>query len=425
MPTEIRMPRLVDTMSEGTVVAWRVAEGARVAAGDVIAEIEVDKTTVDLKAPEAGTLTRIVAPAGSAEVEVGALLAVLDETSEPSVLLEEVAVSPPTRHETEVNGHPEPQARRVPMSAPLRPEVDASPLARSTASQAGLDLASLRGSGPSGRIVQSDVLTALGVDTEPTARRTARPFAAITPEPPQSFTSYDDIPHSRVRQVIARRLGESKRTIPHFYLEVSCRLDALLALRFGLPADGADGPKPSINDFAVCAAALALKAVPEANASWTDAATRRYRRIDLAIAVATDAGLVAPVVRDADRKGLHELAAELRDLARRARDGRLRPEELEGGTFTVSNLGMYGVDSLYAIVNPPQAGILGLGAAGPRPVVVEGSIVVATMINCTLSADHRVLDGATGARFLAIFKSLIEEPSTMIGLPAADGQEAS
>jgi pyruvate dehydrogenase E2 component (dihydrolipoamide acetyltransferase) len=413
MPTEIRMPRLVDTMTEGTVVAWRVSEGALVQAGDVIAEIEVDKTTVDLQAPEAGTLARIVAPAGSAEVEVGALLAILDEAGEAALAPREPVASPPSRPETDGNGHVGRPAPRDAVPAPLHPDVDASPLARSTALQAGLDLASLRGSGPSGRIVQSDVLAALGLHTGRDARPTAQPFSPITPEPPRSLPSYDEIRNSRVRQVIARRLGESKRTIPHFYLEVSCRIDSLLELRSGWPA-GPDARKPSINDLAVRATALALRDVPDANASWTDETVRRYRRVDLAVAIATDAGLVAPVVRGADTKGLAELAAELRDLARRAREGRLRPDELEGGTFTISNLGMHGVDSLYAIVNPPQAGILGLGAAAPRPVVVDGTITIATMINCTLSADHRVLDGAAGARFLAAFKAFLEQPSTLV-----------
>ena len=225
---------------------------------------------------------------------------------------------------------------------------------------------------------------------------------------------FEEVPHSRVRRVIAQRLGESKRTIPHFYLEVGCRIDALLRLREEIAASQGAGTKPSINDFALRAAALALRKVPEANVSWTEAATRRYRRIDLAVAVATEAGLVAPVIRDADRKGLAELAEEVRDLASRAREGRLRPEELDGGTFTVSNLGMFGVDAIYAIVNPPQAGILGLGAAQPRPVAEDGSVVVATVMTCTLSADHRVLDGATGARFLGEFKRLIERPLRMM-----------
>jgi pyruvate dehydrogenase E2 component (dihydrolipoamide acetyltransferase) len=295
----------------------------------------------------------------------------------------------------------------APGSAP--PDADASPLARSTALQSGVDLASLRGSGPSGRIVQSDVLAAMEHDRQPDGPA----FASETWKFPQTFPPHDDIPLSRARQVIARRLGESKRTIPHFYLEMACRVDALLEVRHSWPCGG-PVPRPSINDFAVRAAALALKEVPEANASWTDAAIRRYRRVDVAVAIATDTGLVAPVVRDADRKGLVPLSAEIRDLARRARDRRLRPEELEGGTFTVSNLGMQGVDSLFAIVNPPQAGILGLGAAAPRPVVVDGAVAVATMMTCTLSADHRILDGAAGARLLAAFKALIEQPSTLV-----------
>jgi len=435
MPTEIRMPRLVDSMTHGAIVVWRTREGEPVMAGEVIAEIEIDKTTVDLEAPDAGTLTRIVVPAGSEKVEVGAVLAILEQNGGPAPAVIEEPVSLSFQPANRGNGHPEQPAKSVPNSvrASLEPmpalpqvEIEASPLARSMALQAGLDLSSLTGSGPAGRIVQADVLTALGFHHAPEEVRPPSPVATTSgQQPSQSSAPYDEIPHSRVRQVIAQRLSESKRTIPHFYLEVNCRIDALLRLRSEVQAASTDGIKLSLNDFAVRAAALALRKVPDANASWTDTATRRYRRIGLAIAVATDAGLVAPIIRDADRKGLAELAAEIRDLALRARDGRLRLEELEGGTFTVTNLGMYGVDSLYAIVNPPQAGILGLGAAEPRPVVVDGSIVVATMMTCTLSADHRVLDGATGARFLSTFKGLIEQPLTLIGLPVADGQETS
>jgi pyruvate dehydrogenase E2 component (dihydrolipoamide acetyltransferase) len=426
MPIEIQiqMPRLVDSMTEGAVVAWRVREGEPVTAGMVIAEIEVDKATGYLEAPEAGTLTRIVVPASSEKVEVGAVLAILEPggSPTPTVVVVEEPVSRSVRGANGTGGHPEQTTGRDPdpVQVSLEPmlpqvEVDASPLARSMALQAGFELSSLQGTGPAGRIMQADVLTALGFHRTPEQVRPRSPVVAASGQYlPASSADFDEIPHSRVRQVIAQRLGESKRTIPHFYLEVTCRIDALLRLRSEIQAASADGIKLSLNDFAVRAAALALRKLPDANASWTEAATRRYWRINLAIAVATDAGLVAPIVRDADRKGLSELTAELRDLVRRARDGRLRPEELEGGTFTVSNLGMYGVDSLYAIVNPPQAGILGLGAAESRPVVVDGSITIATTMNCTLSADHRVLDGATGARFLSIFKSLIEQPLTMM-----------
>jgi pyruvate dehydrogenase E2 component (dihydrolipoamide acetyltransferase) len=427
MPTEIRMPRLIDSMTQGAVVAWRKGEGDSVQAGEAIAEIEADKTTVDLEAPAAGRLVKILTPAGSDKVEVGAVLAIVDEAGEAGAAVIKQPTPAPASAAIQPNGHPpsadevEPEPHAVsaptviPRPADIPPGVDATPLARRMAVQAGLDLSSIRGSGPRGRIVRADVLAALGLESNVEDARPARaPASPATRPPSPASASFDEVPHSRVRRVIAERLGESKRTIPHFYLEAGCKIDALLQLREEIGASQDDGTKPSINDFALRAAALALKKVPEANASWTDAATRRYRRIDLAFAVATEGGLVAPVIRDADRKGLAELGEEVRDLAARAREGRLRPEELDGGTFTVSNLGMFGVDAIYAIVNPPQAAILGLGAGQPRPVAEEGSVVVATVMTCTLSADHRVLDGATGARFLVTFKGLIERPLNMI-----------
>lgn len=430
MPTEIRMPRLTDTMTEGAVVAWRKQEAEPVRAGEVVADVEADKTTVTLEAPEDGTLTRIVVPAGAERVKVGEVLAILHRPNERAAPAAEgpaaaapvpprqgdgdLAESAADRAEVEAEAAPAiPRAAPTEAPAPVEVEVEASPLARSMARQAGLDLSSLRGRGPQGRVAEGDVLAALGFGPGPEAP-SPPPVAAVGPEPNRAEAPYDEVPHSQMRQVIARRLGESKRTIPHFYLVMDCRLDDLLTVRAELRARCEGGPTLSINDFALRAAALALRRVPEANASWTDAATRRYRRIDLAVAVATEAGLIAPIVRDADRKGLAELAAEVRDLAARARAGRLRPEEYQGGTFTVSNLGMYGVDALYAIVNPPQAGLLGLGAAAPRPVVRDGSVVVATMMTCTLAADHRVLDGAAGARYLSAFKALIEQPMTMM-----------
>jgi pyruvate dehydrogenase E2 component (dihydrolipoamide acetyltransferase) len=431
MPTEIRMPRLVDTMTQGSVVAWRVSEGEFVTAGQAIAEVEVDKTTVDLEAPGAGILTKITVPAGSEKVDVGVVLAILDQDAGPPPAVnyehhrpafrpsngsQSSAAQQPDEFDAQF-GQPSPES----MPAPLQLEVDASPLARSTARQAGFDLSSLQGSGPAGRIMQADVLSALGLRRAPQQARPPQPSATPGARLAQTSLSYDEIPHSQVRQLIAQRLSASKRTVPHFYLEVSCRIDALLQWRSGLQATRPDGIKFSVNDFAVRAAALALTKVPDANSSWTDTGMRRYHRVDLAIAVATDAGLVAPIVRDADRKGLAELAAELRDLTQRARERRLRPDELDGGTFTISNLGMYGVESLYAIVNPPQAGILGLGTAEQRPVVVDGAIAIATTMTCTLSADHRVIDGATGSRFLTTFKSLIEQPGMLIGAAVADG----
>jgi pyruvate dehydrogenase E2 component (dihydrolipoyllysine-residue acetyltransferase) len=429
MPTEIRMPSLTDAMTEGAVVAWKKREGDSVRAGEVIAEIEADKTTVDLEAPEDGALTRIVVPAGAEKVRVGEVLAVLHRPGEAA---DAVAQGPaveapfPPRQSSDhlaesadgATGPAESEigpatSRSEPTASRATADVKASPLARSMAIQAGLDLSSLQGSGPRGRVVKADVLKALGFG--PGLEDPSQPPCPATgAEPPWAETPFDEIPHTRMRQVIARRLGESKRSIPHFYLAVNCQIDALLRLRSELQAQCEGGLKLSINDFVLRATALALRKVPEANASWTDEATRRFRRVDLAVAVATESGLITPIVRDADRKGLAELAAEVRDLAARAREGRLRPEEYQGGTFTVSNLGMYRIDESYAIVNPPQAGILGLGAAEPRPVVRDGSVVVATMMTCSLSADHRVLDGATGARFLSAFKVLIERPVTMM-----------
>jgi pyruvate dehydrogenase E2 component (dihydrolipoamide acetyltransferase) len=417
---EIRMPRLADSMTQGAVVAWRKRQGEPVRAGEVIAEIEVDKATVDLEAPEAGTLARIVVPAGSGKIDVGQVLAILDATEAPTLTVERQPAASARNAPSREIRHAAPAAQSrpdfasssaVPLPA-LPDDVPASPLARSMARQAGVDLSALHGGGPGGRIVQADVLAALGCQAGNETVNLPGPIGGSELAFSHSARSYEDIPHSRIRQVMAQRLGESKRTIPHFYLEVNCRVDALLQLRSELEANQ-EGPKLSLNDFAIRAAALALRKVPEANACWTEQATRRFQRIDLAIAVATEAGLVAPVVRDADRKGLTELAAEVRDLVARARLGRLRPEELQGGTFTLSNLRMYGIDALYAIINPPQAGILGLGAAEPRPVAVAGSVVVATMLTCTLSADHRVLDGATAARFLTTFKGLLEQPMMM------------
>ncbi len=434
MPTEIRMPRLVDSMTHGAIIAWRKREGETVAAGEVIAEIEVDKTTVDLMAPDAGTLTRIEVPADSEKVEVGTVLAILEPIASPvhSVITEPA----PPAFKPAALGHgcaDQPaesdahiaSASREPKAPVPRVEVDASPMARSMAFQAGVDISSIHGSGPSGRVLQVDILAALGLSQTPNGVRSSASVALSSREITHTSSSYDEIPHSRVRQVTAQRLSDSKRTIPHFYLEVNCRVDALLQLRAELQSERSDDVKLSVNDFAARAAALALRNVPDANASWTQTAIRRYPCVDLAIAVATESGLVAPIVRNADVKSLVELAVEIRDLVKRACEGRLRLEELDGGTFTISNLGMYGVDSLFAIINPPQAGILGLGKAKPRPVVVDGSVVVATMMTCTLSADHRVLDGATGARLLSTFKSLIEEPSLLTGPSKAMAPETS
>jgi pyruvate dehydrogenase E2 component (dihydrolipoamide acetyltransferase) len=410
-------------MTHGTVVAWRKQEGERVRAGDVIAEIEADKATVDLESPESGTLEQILIPAGSEHIEVGRVLALVDPSSPVKQPQADETAPAESRGSGRGNGYPvlSPAVIEKPVTATDLPEaaageahLNASPLAVSIARQARLNLASITGTGQSGRIVSADVIGAAGIDASLRAADALRDTICMSRESSGTGGPFEQVPHSRIRKVIAERLGESKRTIPHFYLEANCRLDTLLRIRAEIEAVRDHKLKLSINDFSVRAAALALRTVSEANAAWTEGAIRRYKRVDLAIAVATEAGLVAPVIRDADHKGLNELAAELRDLVGRARTGNLKPEELQGGTFTISNLGMYGIDAMYAIINPPQAGILGLGAAGPRPVAEDGTVIVATMMTCTLSADHRVLDGATGARFLSVFRGYIEQPLTMI-----------
>jgi pyruvate dehydrogenase E2 component (dihydrolipoamide acetyltransferase) len=288
----------------------------------------------------------------------------------------------------------------------------ATPLARRMAASGNLDLASLSGSGPHGRIVKADVETAIrnGVAAPVAAAKPAAPAASseIWLGPP-----YEEIPNSTTRKTIARRLSESKQTVPHFYLTVDCLLDDLLAMREKLNAK-AEGVKISVNDMIIRAVALALKKVPAANAMWTDAAIRQFTRVDVSVAVATPNGLITPVIKDAASKGLATIATEIKDLAGRAREGKLKPEEYTGGGFTISNLGMFGVKSFSAIINPPQACILAVGAGEKRPVVKGEALAIATVMSCTLSVDHRAVDGAVGAEFLAAFKKLVEDPLTMM-----------
>jgi pyruvate dehydrogenase E2 component (dihydrolipoamide acetyltransferase) len=456
---EIRMPEVAVDMTEADLVTWLVKPGDRVAEGELIAEIETDKSTVEFESPAAGILAEILVPAGTAGVRVGEVLAILSEGDEPrpspgaqAPAPEPVDVVPAeptataTSHEA-VPAEAEPRARdgaAIPAepkaTAREREAVPATALARRLASQGGVDLATIEGTGAGGRIVKADVEATLAgeVPVAPEAEPRARDGAAVPAEaagPSQesraaapsapstqvwetratpSDDAFREVPHTRMRRTIARRLSDSKRTVPHFYLRSECRIDALLALRAELNADSTDGSKLSVNDFVVRACALALQEVPEANASWGEDALILYERSDIAIAVATDGGLVTPVVRSADRMGLAPLSRAIRDLAERARAGKLMPREYQGGTFSVSNLGMYGIDGLYAIVNPPQSCILGVGAGEERPAVVDRQLGIATMMTCTLSADHRVVDGAVAARLLSGVKRRIENPLDMV-----------
>ncbi len=433
MPIEIHLPELSASMTEASVLAWRKRVGDPVKPGDVLVEIETDKSAVELEAADEGTLAEIVVPEGAEGVPVGALLARLlrpgeapgDTTPGPRTAAPRAA-EPPAQQRGAGASVPEP----APPSGTERRDriAAASPLARRMAKQAGLDLASIQGSGAGGRVMKCDVEAARGRAPRP-ALPEAHPAPASAPplsrfahargaaEPAAAGDApYHEVRHTAARRSQAARLAEAKRTIPHFYLTVECELDALLALREQLNAraERAGEPRFSLNHLLVRAVALAFRQVPQANVSFTDDALRVYDRVDVAVAVASEAGLVTPIVRDADRKGLADLARELRDLSERARTRRLRPEEYQGGTCTVSNLGMYGVRSLQPILNPPQACILGIGAAEPRPAARGGAVVVRTLATCTLAADHRALDGAIGAALLARFRRLVEDPLALL-----------
>ena len=421
MPINVLMPALSPTMTEGKLANWLKDEGDTIDSGDVIAEIETDKATMEVEAVDEGRLGKILVAAGTEGVAVNSVIAVILEEGEDAAALEghetgaapasapavPASVSPPA-----AEAKPLPPVQKAAGAEGLR--VKASPLARRLAAIDGVDLAGVSGSGPRGRIVKRDVLAAIASQAEaPTAA------AAPVPEAPKPaidmsvFPQYESEPNSGMRKIIARRLSESKQDIPHFYLTVECEVDALLKIRKQLNAKS-DAYKISVNDFVIRAASLALKKVPAANAMWTDDAILKFKQVDISVAVAIDGGLITPVIKDSGSKGLVEISDEMKALARKARDGRLMPHEYQGGTFSVSNLGMFGIKSFSAIVNPPQGAILAVGAGEQRPVVKDGQLAVATVMNCTLSVDHRVVDGAVGAEFMAEFKKRIEDPICML-----------
>jgi pyruvate dehydrogenase E2 component (dihydrolipoamide acetyltransferase) len=466
MPIEIRMPALSPTMTEGNLARWLKHEGDQVAPGDVIAEIETDKATMEVEAVDEGTLGKIVISDGTEGVPVNTVIGVLLEEGEDQSALEGYRAdgggkpTEPQRPEREeakaetrtpaaAEARPgeaaarpgdqsvEPEARKKPVEARAGNGADrggrifASPLAKRMAKQAGIDLAMLEGSGPHGRIVKVDVERAIQAGVPAKARaaperarpaETPRPaeapgIAPTVPPTPPPAEPYEEIKLSNMRKVIARRLTEAKQTIPHYYLTIDCALDALLKLRAELNArEGADY-KLSVNDFLIKALALALRNVPAANRGWGGDKLYQYRDVDIGVAVAIPDGLVTPLIRKADQKGLATISKEMRDLSARARDPggmKLKPEEYQGGSFSISNLGMYGIREFAAVINPPQAGILAVGAAEQRPVIKDGALASATMMTATLSADHRLVDGATGAQLLAAFKRYVEEPVAML-----------
>ncbi|MED5304345.1 MAG: pyruvate dehydrogenase complex dihydrolipoamide acetyltransferase [Pseudomonadota bacterium] len=412
MAIDILMPALSPTMETGTLAKWTVAVGDAVRSGDVIAEIETDKATMEVEAVDDGILASIMVAEGSEGVAVGTPIGRLAEDGESP---DDVAAAPastapvapelaaaPVEEPTQPTPAPVPAPAAV-SSAPAN-RIFASPLARRIAADRGLDLASLSGSGPHGRILRRDVEAA---ETAPAAVRPAVDQAVV-----QGASTLE--PNSQMRRIIASRLQESKQTAPHFYLTVDCEIDAILAARRQMNDQAPEGVKISVNDLLIRAAAMALIKVPKANASWEGDNTRLFTHADIAMAVAVDGGLVTPVIWAAEKKGLAEVASVSRDLATRARDGKLAPEEFTGGSFTISNLGMYGVREFAAVINPPQGAILAVGAGEQRPVVKDGQLAVATVMTVTLSADHRVVDGAVGAEWLQAFKGYVEAPVTML-----------
>jgi pyruvate dehydrogenase E2 component (dihydrolipoamide acetyltransferase) len=436
MTIQILMPALSPTMTEGKLAAWLKQEGDPIAPGDVIAEIETDKATMEIESIDEGVLGKILVEAGTENVAVNTLIAIMLEEGESASDLGAVpatapasapasaapAQAPVSAPPVAAVSAPVPAApvAAAPASAPAASgdRVFASPLARRMAEQAGIDLSSLSGSGPNGRIVKSDIEAAIAGGPRTSAAAVSSAPAPAIPASASSadvpgMPSYDATPNSTMRKVIAKRLTESKQSAPHFYMTVDCEIDALLATRKQLNETLADG-KVSVNDLVIKAAAIALKQVPAANASWTETETRVYHSVDISVAVAIDGGLITPVIRGAQNKGLAEIATEMKDLATRARDGKLMPEEYQGGTFSISNLGMFGIKEFAAVINPPQGAILAVGAGEQRPVVKDGALAIATVMSCTLSVDHRVVDGAIGAQFMAAFKKLIEDPLTML-----------
>ena len=431
MATNILMPALSPTMTEGTLARWLKKEGESVRAGDVIAEIETDKATMEVEAVDEGVLGKILVADGTAGVKVNDPIAVLVADGEsvpaagpaPSPQPSAAVPTPETAAPKQVPAAaPPPAAQRNGHDAGDR--IFASPLARRMAQQAGIDLATLKGSGPNGRIVKADIEA---VQQRPTAAApapvaasapVAAPAAAAKPPSAPITAPHRLVPHTSMRKVIARRLAEAKQQVPHFYASIDVELDALLKLRGELNARSAkDGPgafKLSVNDLVIKAAAITLRRVPKVNASFTDDATVLYDDVDIAVAVSIPDGLITPIIRRADQKGLAAISNEMKDLATRARAGKLKPEEYQGGGFSISNMGMYGVSTFAAIINPPQAAILAVAAGQLRPVVKDGQLAVATVMTCTLSVDHRIVDGALGAEFLAAFKRVAEDPLSLM-----------
>ena len=414
----VTMPALSPTMTEGKLSKWLVQEGDDVRSGDVIAEIETDKAVMEVEALDDGKITTIVIAEGTEGVAVGTTIAEILGDGEDSALSSSGAKeAAPASSPPQVPDKPKEQANEAPVAAPVAPSakpstvastpvqlgerIFASPLARRIAEDRGIDLASLKGSGPRGRIIKADL------------ENVGSTVTASTPQavmPMQTGEESSVIEHTQMRKVIADRLQQSMQNSPHFYVNMDIDIGQMLTARKALNDHAPEGVKISVNDMIIKAAATALMRVPEVNASWEGTQTRRFHHADISVAVAIEGGLITPIIRHADEKGLEAISSEVAALAKKAHDGKLAPEEYTGGSFTISNLGMFGVTSFTAVINPPQAAILAIGAGEERAVVRNGQLAVATMMTATLSSDHRVIDGATAARFMKVFKDIVENP---------------
>ena len=431
MTIDILMPALSPTMEEGGLTKWLVKEGDSVRSGDVIAEIETDKATMEVEAVDEGVIEKILVSEGTQGVKVNTPIAVLREDGEAAAPVPQKpapaangAASKSEAPKAEAPKAAAPAAVKAPAPAPSSAKgerLKASPLARKIAAERGIDLARLQGSGPGGRIVKADVEGA-GATEQPGAGGLPALTRGVPATPVKSLAalgipegSYDLVPLDGMRRTIAKRLTDSFRDVPHFPLNVDLEIDRLLDVRAKVNAAlEPRGVKISVNDFIIRAAALALKSVPAANASYTPEGIALHHHADIAVAVAIDGGLITPIIWQADTKGLAQIATEMKDLAERARARKLKPHEFQGGTFSISNLGMYGIKSFASIINEPQGAIMSVGAGEKRPVARGDQLAVATVMSVTLTCDHRVVDGATGAQFIQAFKVFIEEPTAML-----------
>ena len=425
MPIKVLMPALSPTMTEGNLAKWHKSEGDNVESGEVIAEIETDKATMEVEAVDDGVMGKILVQGGTENVKVNEMIAILLEDGETEADLEgfglesAVPVAKEVKPEVEVDS-PVSAEKPVFGAAKLSKNgrVFASPLARRIAANNGVDLSTIKGSGPRGRIVKADVEGAQG--STASAQGSAQIITQAAPQPTgdqqvnEFGMIYTAIPNNNIKKITAKRLQESKQTVPHFYLTVECQIDELMRTHKMMNEQSGGDYKLSVNDFVVKACANALKAYPAANVSWTDEAVLQFVHSDISVAVSTPNGLMTPIVKQAETKGLKDISFEVKDLAGRARDGKLKPEEFMGGTFTVSNLGMFGIKEFGAIINPPQSCILAVGAGEKKPYVVGESVEIGTFMSCTLSVDHRSVDGAVGAEFLKILKAYIENPAAML-----------